>query len=105
MKWLLRTIVGLTVSFVVTMITVVTSFIITMFSATEIGVRRSGLFGALFFEPHEQADGATALEIGVSNGAPIALVFAVSLVFYVAVASVLERLKLHKKRLLQADQG
>ncbi|MFK4296232.1 hypothetical protein ABH924_001369 [Arthrobacter sp. GAS37] len=105
MKWLLRFIAGLTVSFVVTMIVVVTSFITTMFSASEIGVRKFGLFGALFFEPHEQADGATALEIGVSNGAPIALVFAACLVFYVAVAAVLERLKLHKKRLLRADQG
>ena len=105
MKWLLRSIVGMTVSFVVTMIVVVASFITTMFSASEIGVRKSGLFGALFFEPHAKPDGATALEIGVSNGAPIAFVFAASLVFYVAVASVLERLKLHKKQLLQADQG
>ena len=105
MKWLLRLIAGLTISFVVTMIVVVTSFITTMFSASEMGVRKFGLFGALYFEPHEQADGATALEIGVSNGAPIAVVFSISLVFYVAVASVLERLKLHKKRLLQADKG
>lgn len=105
MKWLLRFTVGLTVSFIVTMIVVVASFISTMFSASEIGVRKFGLFGALFFEPHEQPNGATALEIGVSNGTPIAVVFAVCLVFYVAVSSVLERLKLHKKRLLGADQG
>jgi hypothetical protein len=105
MKWLLRLIVGLTVSFVVTMIVVVTSFITTMFSASEIGVRKFGLFGAIFFEPHDQADGAAALEIGVANGAPIAVVFAVCLVFSIAVASVLERLQLHKRRLLQADRG
>ncbi len=105
MKWLLRFIAGLTVSFLVTMIVVVTSFITTMFSASEIGIRKFGLFGALFFEPHEQANGATALEIGVANGAPIAVMFSVCLVFYIAVASVLERLKLHKRRLLQGDQG
>jgi hypothetical protein len=102
MKWLLRFTAGLTASFVVTMIVVVANFITTMFSASEIGVRKFGLFGALFFEPHEQANGATSLEIGVSNGMPIALIFVVLLVFYVAVASVLERLKLHKKRLQRA---
>ncbi|WP_442543265.1 hypothetical protein ACSBOX_15675 [Arthrobacter sp. KN11-1C] len=105
MKWLLRFTIGLTFSFVVTMIVVVASLITTMFSASEIGARKFGLFGAIFFEPHAQPDGATALEMGVSNGAPIAVVFAVLLVFYVAVASVLERLKLHKRRLLQGDPG
>jgi hypothetical protein len=102
MKWLLRFTAGLTVSFVVTMIVVVASLIMTMFSASETGVRKFGLFGALFFEPHEQANGGTGLEIGVSNGTPIAVIFLALLLFYVAVASVLERLKLHKKRLLRA---
>ncbi|WAH98788.1 hypothetical protein [Arthrobacter sp. MMS18-M83] len=105
MKWLLRFAAGLTVSFIVTMIVVVASFITTMFSASEIGVRKFGLFGALFFEPHQQANGATALEIGISNGLPIAIVFVGLLVFYIAVASALERLKLHKERLLRAGQG
>ncbi|MEZ2389887.1 hypothetical protein AB6813_10115 [bacterium RCC_150] len=102
MKWLLRITVGLTVSFVVTMVVVVASFIMTMFSSTEMGIRKVGLFGALFFEPHEQENGSTSLEIGISNGVPIAIIFAGMLVFHVAVASVLERLKLHKKRLQQA---
>jgi hypothetical protein len=102
MKWLLRFTAGLTVSFVVTMIAVVASLITTMFSASETGVRKFGLFGALFFEPHELSNGGTGLEIGVSNGTPIAIIFLALLVFYVAVASALERLKLHKKRLLGA---
>jgi hypothetical protein len=55
----------------------------TVFSASELGVRKFGLFGALFFEPHEQANGGTGLEIGVSNATPIAIIFLALLVFYV----------------------
>ncbi|MBT8161570.1 MULTISPECIES: hypothetical protein [Arthrobacter] len=103
MKWFLRISAALTSSFVLTMIVVVGSFIMTMFSAREVGVRKFGLFGAVFFHPQEQSDGSTILEAGVSNGAPIAIIFVLLAAFQVAVASVLERLKAHKRRLQEAD--
>ncbi|MFC8041309.1 hypothetical protein ACFUOZ_18315 [Paenarthrobacter sp. NPDC057355] len=104
MKWLLRVITAFSVSFVVTMAMVVAGFIMAMFSTMDVGVRKFGLFGAIFFEAHEQASGATALEIGVADGAPIAIIFGVVFVFCLAVTLVLEKLKLHKKQLLQAQQ-
>lgn len=101
MKWLLRLTIGMTVSFVATMIVVVSSFVLTMFSTSEVGVRKFGLFGALFFEPHEQANGATGLEFGVANAVPIAIIFVVLFVFYVAAAAIHERLKAYKDNLLR----
>jgi hypothetical protein len=102
MKWLLRITTAVCIAFVGTMITVVAGFILTMFSATEMGVRKFGLFGAIFFEPHTQPNGATGLEIGVVNGLPISIIFVVLMVFSVAVAIMLERLKLRKKQLTHA---
>lgn len=101
MKWLFRSLTGVTVSFVLTMAVVVISFITTMFSATEVGVRKSGLFGALFFEPHQMENGATGLEFGVSNGVPILILFAVLAVFSIATAVMLGRLKSYKRSLQQ----
>jgi hypothetical protein len=99
MKWLFRSLTGITVSFILTMAVVVASFIMTMFSATEVGVRKSGLFGALFFEPHRLDNGATGLEIGVSNGLPILVLFVGLTVFSIATAVMLDRLKSYKKSL------
>jgi hypothetical protein len=65
MKWLLKSLMGLTASFVITMAVVVVAFMLTMFSASEVGVRKFGLFGSLFFEPHQLENGATGLEFGV----------------------------------------
>ncbi|GGJ17507.1 hypothetical protein [Paenarthrobacter histidinolovorans] len=102
MKWLLRIITAVSISFVITMALVVAGFIMAMFSTMDVGVRKFGLFGAIFFEAHDQPSGATALEIGIADGTPIAVIFCVAFLFCLAVTVVLEKLKLHKKQLLQA---
>lgn len=104
MKWLLRIVTAFSISFVITMSTVVLGFILAMFSTMDVGVRKFGLFGAIFFEAHEQASGATALEIGIADGTPIAITFSIAFLFCLAVALVLEKLKRRKKQLLQAQQ-
>ncbi|MET3366993.1 UNVERIFIED_CONTAM: hypothetical protein ABIE34_000214 [Jeotgalibacillus campisalis] len=104
MKWLLRTITALSIAFVITMALVVGGFIMAMFSTMDVGVRKFGLFGAIFFEAHDQPSGATALEMGVSDGTPIAIIFSIAFLFCLAVTVVLEKLKLRKRQLLQAQQ-
>src|SRR5215211_2793196 len=101
MKWLLKSLMGLTVSFVITMAVVVVAFMMTMFSASEVGVRKFGLFGSLFFEPHQLENGATGLEFGVSNALPIFIIFLVLTVFAVAATVMFDRLKAYKKSLQQ----
>lgn len=103
MKWLLRVITAFSISFVITMSLVVIGFIMAMFSTKDVGERKFGLFGAIFFEAHNQPSGATALEIGVADGTPIAIIFVIFFVFCLAVSKVLEKLKLRKKQLLQAQ--
>ncbi|MGJ3189690.1 hypothetical protein FQP90_00725 [Paenarthrobacter nitroguajacolicus] len=103
MKWLLRIVIAFSVSFVITMAMVVAGFIMAMFSTMDAGVRKFGLFGAIFFEAHEQPSGATAMEIGVADGTPIAIIFGIGFLFCLAVTVMLEKLKLRKKQLLQTQ--
>lgn len=103
MKWLSKSLVGLTVSFVITMAVVVIAFVLTMFSASELGVRKFGLFGSLFFEPHELDNGATGLEFGVSNAIPIFMLFSALTVFAMATTMMFDRLKAYKASLQQGS--
>ncbi|WP_255771676.1 hypothetical protein [Pseudarthrobacter sulfonivorans] len=103
MKWLHKSLVSVTASFIITMAVVVIAFVLTMFSASDVGVRKFGLFGSLFFEPHELDNGATGLEFGVANGFPIFVIFLLATLFAFATAVMFDRLKAYKKTL--QEQG
>lgn len=101
MKWLYRTGIALTASFIITMAVVVGSFIWLMFSSTEADGQRLGLFGAVFFEARDNSEGATEIGFGIVNGYPILIIFLVLVGFSLAVAVMFDRLKEYKKELVR----
>lgn len=96
-----RTLIGLTVAFIVTAILSAATIIILMFTkATESG-HYVGLFGSVFFDAHETDTGSTLVGIGVENAWALTSIFVVVFVVSVIFLSILSSLK-KRKKLLQS---
>lgn len=73
-----------------------------MFSAgEEDNVRKEGLFGSLFFEAHELANGATGVTMGVANPTGLVVTFVFCAVFLSMCQLGFHALKRYRTRLLQ----
>ncbi|WP_158864861.1 hypothetical protein [Leifsonia sp. AG29] len=99
MTCLLRVGTALTGGCIITAAFAVISLVWIMFSTGPGDGRSTGLFGAIFFEARERADGALDVGVGLENPVPLILVFVVTSAFVLAVTIVMARLRAYKREL------
>lgn len=106
MIWLRRVSIAIATAFVFTTASVVLSLIFTMFMTpgSEPG-RRITLFGGLFFEVRDGANGAIEMGFGVLSFVPIALIFLVSAALMLALQVALKFLQVYRASLIANRAG
>lgn len=105
MKWLLRVGTSVVVGLILAMALTIASLIGVMFTTHPGDPRRYGLFGAVFFEVREKADGALDVGVGVENVAPIIVAFVVLSGLVLAVSTCFAALRQYKRSLMSDSHG
>ncbi|NUP74027.1 MAG: hypothetical protein HOQ07_05170 [Sinomonas sp.] len=77
MKRLLHVVNAVVFGLLGTLVISTTAIIVAMFSTRESGHRSLGLFGGVYFEATDRADGVTSMEVGVENWTVIAVLWLV----------------------------
>lgn len=100
MKWLLRVGTSITVGLILTTAATVVSLVAVMFTTHPGDPRRYGLFGAIYFEVREKADGALDVGVGLADAVPVIVTFLVLSGLVMGIASCFSGLRKYKKSLV-----
>ena len=105
MKLLLRVGTSVIVGLILTMALTIASLIGIMFTTHPGDPRSHGLFGAVFFEVREKADGALDVGVGLEDAVPVVVTFFVLSGLVLAVSTCFDALRQYKRSLTSDARG
>lgn len=86
---------------VLTLLIAVGTLLFLMATTPDVGVRKEGLFGAVFFGSTSSPDGSIGMTLGINSWPAMAAVWLVCSLFVLAVIIVTSRLRAYRKSLIE----